>query len=1654
MANDIPDLSTADFSDVKDWMQKSGAAIAGVNANANPDEAARAAQLGAATGIPSNVIHLDPKAFEAQLRQRVTQGIVGGNESLAHYAGSDPMASIVSNDDWAHLDTLSGMLHGLRQATDIMTQPIKAMVSGALKGGAEGFEEGIGIEPLSSIGDMAKQLKPKELGDWPSVVAAALASNIGESVLRVGSGIMGGLSGAAGGAAQGLTGSEQLGRDVKGLTEYKMIKPEQMPGGPWLMAGHEPPAGISKELDKAKVERNETLLKGLEDATTLVQQSKTWERSPELFKKFVEQHLGERSISISGDAVRTLYGDTPPAPNDGKLGWVPDIGNKLLAAAVDGSDVEVPLSDWLTHMDPAVAKGLHDNIRMWPEGVTKAESGVERQPVPPPPTPDAVNQVRAAGGLEPVFRVGPEPAPTEAAPTASAVEPENPRIARLKDEVSQFELSIQRKEARLRDAEETFKSAVQKQQGDRTPIETFMASIAKDREHIKELQDKIEKLKPTTAAEKAQATLEGLPGVAKPQSVGAARSDHPMIIGLNTIDPKAVGLPEGHWQKLQELAQAQYEDDMSLAQRKAERQAKQRETAEWKANRAEIAKEVEAEVRAMPHVAADLFIGAGELEGQKIQQRFTLREEDLNDAQKAALPAHYISKNGLPIDDVAAHFGFGSGDALVDALASHHLLKGGRSPGEMLREMVKLETDRRMEQKYGDLPSNILTAAHDQALSETTLNLVTQEYQGAAMSAKVEYLQDAQIKEEAKRIADSVINKDVDSRKKLAEVSRHYSDAVKGLLGNDPQSAVLALQRRAIGAHVAKELMAREEAMEKFAKIADRYARRWDPTKAEGQKIAPEWSLFIRNILGKVGLKTGMTRAWMDQEITNSRFTGLADFVTKVEKESSLVDLHLPIPDFLYEPKVKPLKEMTGDEFRATADTVTLMDHLGREDQKIDVAGQKFTKDGWISKAVAQLKRKFDPLPSDRKVGPAGALAAASTNAETVFSRFDGRDPHGLFTETFIYPTAEGSNFKNRVEREESKKYLDLGKIRDEKKLIDSPIIDPSTGKPWANFTRKELHAIISNMGNEYNWKIACKGWGVDPDLMWKWVEAHTDVNDIMRAQGLGNQFSGLKPRIDVVDRNVYGVASESVIPRPFTMHGQQFDGWYHPVIGDPVLNRYINKMPDLDKEPTNFWPSVYNKFLVKRTGAVQFIALNYDAIPSRLMQQIHYLAMHEPVMDAAKLIRDQRFRDGVIRHYGKEYMEVIDHWLQSAAGDGSYNSGMMASANKWSGILRQNVVNTQIAFNLGTVLKHGPTAFAYSLRELAPKTVVAGIPSFAHVTAEVAPGLFKHAVMDLFGKSPTLGDSWFDFVRQHSEEIQRRERNYQDTMMGAHQMFDQGWSLRNTVSLYGAKMVAFSDMLSAAPLWLARYRQEIAKNPDDMGAAIRAADFSVRRAHGSTAVTSRPMIATGSNPVTPWLTSLYGFMGTSLNRRIEIMHDMNDFYKLGRKGEITEAAKMLPPILSGLAVYVVWTGLVEEHVTGQFTDDHRGVLAKSASFLFGSVANAIIGLRDVAWNLDRGGDSAGMISTPINDVVKLFRDLHMEKAVEGHYNPLAKQNAGRLIQDTCTVIGDLKGYCPKHVGTMLRYGHDAFEGVQRPRSGDDWYRGMITGSQKLYERR
>lgn len=149
---------------------------------------------------------------------------------------------------------------------------------------------------------------------------------------------------------------------------------------PYVDAGQEIPPGAHPIIAQAKAKQAEVDIDNLDNALKEASKSATRERSPELFKIFMRQHT-DAKIGVSADAIVKLYGDVLPAIDDNKLGWVPNIKEQLAVARETGGDVEIPLADWLAHVDPALAKELHDDVRVRPKGLTIRE-GTALEAVP------------------------------------------------------------------------------------------------------------------------------------------------------------------------------------------------------------------------------------------------------------------------------------------------------------------------------------------------------------------------------------------------------------------------------------------------------------------------------------------------------------------------------------------------------------------------------------------------------------------------------------------------------------------------------------------------------------------------------------------------------------------------------------------------------------------------------------------------------------------------------------------------------------------------------------------------------------------------------------------------------------------------------------------------------------------------------------------------------------------------------------------------------------------------------------------------------------------------------------------------------------------------------------------------------------------------
>lgn len=1103
---------------------------------------------------------------------------------------------------------------------------------------------------------------------------------------------------------------------------------------------------------------------------------------------------------------------------------------------------------------------------------------------------------------------------------------------------------------------------------------------------------------------------------------------------------KAMGITQAHMNRMLKLIQKRNEEDLAAATSRAERQQKRSQTKEWKERRTDIRDEVREQLSSRPDFAVDEFFSRGEAK---------LHPDFLTEEQKASLPKEYIQKkNGVNPDDLAPYFGYTSGDALIERLGmlTSDRRSAGLSQRDYFNRIVDVEADRRLNAEFGDLNKRIMEEAKDQALSETQLNLVHEETLAYALAAKQEpKFTKEQTRDMVKQAFDSVLVGQISSDRLIQTAGKLGRKIEEAASKGDWAEAYRLSQQRNHATIAAKLARGYERAKASLDRTAKTFRKREVPS------VAQEYTNWVHDLLMRVGYPVNRSVQDLAQNISRQSHSTLQEFVDAKRTEwMGLRDL--PIADTFTDPNFRTaLKDLPHSDFREFKNAIDMLVKAGRDEKKIYREGEAADREQVLQEMIGKLETfplKEYPATKGtmRKVLEVPkAFMAGMTNIETLLNRWDRADPRGIFNRYLAYPLAKASNTKNVLEREAARNLKEVGPLKNRNKLVDSPFSDPllrtsqnPDGAPFAQFTRANVMAMVHNAGNKSNWTVLARGYGMDPDALMKWLHRNSTQDMWDRAQKMGDLFKGLAEKADNVYERITGADIEKIKIEPFETPFGRYEGWYHPLIRDPLrqeiweqdqagqwvrkpAGRKVSVYDDLD----NFHISTANSYTKRRTGTIYPLDLNADVIPSRMKQIIHDVAFRETILEADKIFSNKAFQAEVIKHYGDHYEDLLRPYLKHLAGAESISSRAGSKAAQVSEFMRQNVISTYIGFNPFTALKHGPTAWVMSMGEVGGKN-------------------FLNAVKSLYGKSPELGLSNSEFAMKWSEELQRRERHWQDTIGGEHASLEGSQNLRERIIEKGSWLVAQSDMLSAKPTWVAAYNKYLADGLSH-GESIDLADRAVRRAHGSTAATNQPSLVRGGGPLHGWLTSVYGFFGTAMQRRIEIAHQLNDVYHSVGEGEISAAARKVPSIAADVFTYVIWPTIVEEWVTGLTTDDRRGWGTHLAAGAFMGLSSSVLYLRDLMHAFVTGQDpGVGLLSSPLHDMNNMLRDFKKGKEA------MNKAHAGKTVADTMTVFGELTGMAPKTIANATRFGIDLVNKQTHPKGPAEVFRGVTRGTTKL----
>lgn len=143
-----------------------------------------------------------------------------------------------------------------------------------------------------------------------------------------------------------------------------------------------PRLGDDYMSDQVHVAQHEFDRTSFEAALARAQETKLKSLSPTALEKLFRQETGDKNLYIPAETVAELYAGNEAHPKDGLLGWADNAPQKVATAVSQGTDMQVPVSQALAHMDPALYAKIKDVIRYRQGGITEEERKAtkEREP--------------------------------------------------------------------------------------------------------------------------------------------------------------------------------------------------------------------------------------------------------------------------------------------------------------------------------------------------------------------------------------------------------------------------------------------------------------------------------------------------------------------------------------------------------------------------------------------------------------------------------------------------------------------------------------------------------------------------------------------------------------------------------------------------------------------------------------------------------------------------------------------------------------------------------------------------------------------------------------------------------------------------------------------------------------------------------------------------------------------------------------------------------------------------------------------------------------------------------------------------------------------------------------------------------------------------
>ena len=1082
-------------------------------------------------------------------------------------------------------------------------------------------------------------------------------------------------------------------------------------------------------------------------------------------------------------------------------------------------------------------------------------------------------------------------------------------------------------------------------------------------------------------------------------------------------DPKTIGQTKVTQRLYDRLIQQRHNEDVARLQAKLEEAERKRQSKEWKENEPKVRQEVKDEFARRPDLAVDSFFREGQYGGDVLPTRPKLAEDLLTPEQRAAIPNDFQTKTGMRPDDAAAMFGYESADAMLADLAriSQELKTSGMRPINYRRRLIALETERRMNERFGVEAD--LNELMDHVLSETQLNMLHEDILFLAEKTGAEFsITKAKFQQGVLEIFAAMRAKDVKTNVFLHDMARAGRKIEIALLKGDAVEAFRHAPRRQRAFLYSKEAQKFEKLRAQF----DRTAKRFRKKQVNG--VEQEFTDYIHKLLAEAGLKTDRTYSEIRDAINNHSYGSFEAFV-----KSKLKDGYEPeVADWLLQGgNIPRVEEMSVQQFREFKDAIDSLNHIGRKAKSFSLSGQEVEFEAFLKKVIDNITTL--PKRPEKQGRWLYALDATLVRMEQIVKDLDLRQELGPLFQAVIEPmmAAKATEFDLLTDLSKYFKAVhgDFGHAW-QKSLRDTIpqdfIIDPYKEIPY-DLTREHLINIMLNWGNRSSIEKFTRGYATElieraatkeeaaifEQGVKALIDKHATRQDWAFVERMWGAFKPLRPRTDVVARNTSGVSPKWIEPDPVETPFGTIDGGYWPVSFNKHGSRFgsdITVTKEQAADPNNLFgpqfsrPATSQGHLKERTGYVGPVEIgqSIEHAAGVLQRTIHDIAFREPLIQAYKIFSNKKFRRAFRLHYGTEYEGQLIPWLRRIAHKGAADDGALAFLNNVQRTLRTNLV--------GHVLPWNPKII------LTPETGMVNPKAWAAFEANRSKNVALAKE-----KSKEIRHLVFNMDRDFRAQMERL-------------IVKQGFSsLQREAVMWGFKpAMKMSQEFRMATFVDMYYKAKAEGRTDHEAAAI--ADSYVRERHGAASDVDLPTLL-NSNETLKSLTTFSTFFNMSYNFRRTIPGQ----FRRGEYADLlaTYLSASIIPALFGAAFFTLlqkdesWFSFLGRSLLLQDFGTMPGVREATSFFLEGyNPRTPLMGFFNATGALSK-------------DVLRMW---------EG-------KEPRQPIRHLANIVGLSTGLPLAQAGRLGQFGYDVATGKQRPgrsrhlsRNILHWWNGLIYG--------